>query len=115
VEITSGAILLDNFYTSFDSNRLHLRSRLQLVEKRLDISELEVSDGDSLLLQMRASLDLGQPDSPVDYRLDRLEMQFPLAYERYIESAAAAAMLDGLTVTGSLALKIWRPRNRGRV
>ena len=111
-EIGGGAVLLDNFYTSFDDSSMRLRSQLQLVGNRLNINELEVSDGNSLLLQTRASLNLDQPDAPLDYRVDRLEMQFPLAYERYIESTVAAATLDGLTVTGSLA---WKGAGPGRV
>jgi hypothetical protein len=104
-EITGGAVLLDNFYTSFDSNRMSLRSQLQMTGSRLHVRQLELTDGNALTLEARASLDLGKADAQIDYRVDRLDLQFPQAYERYIESTVAAATLDGLTVTGSLGWK----------
>lgn len=100
--IHSGALLIDNFYTTFSDSSLEWGGRVSKKGSSLSLGNLSVSDGRSLELKAEAELDLDNPLASLRYRVSRFAMHFPEAYERYIESIASAWTLDGLTVTGSL-------------
>lgn len=99
----AGEVLLDQFYTSFGSQPLQLNTRLALKGERVEVRELNLSDGQSLDLQASASFDLQHPASTLKYQVSQLNLQFPLAYERYLEPVLAPMTLDKLTVTGGFS------------
>ena len=51
-------------------------------------------------LEGSARADVSDPGSALEIDVARLELQFPQAFDRYLESMAAVWMLDGLGVTG---------------
>lgn len=101
--VQSGELLLDDFYRNFSDGGMEFSLRPEWKEDRIFISSFGFSDRQSLTVQGRAVLP-GRAD-PESWRLEvsRLDLEFPLAYERYIESLAAPWTLNGLTVTGSVA------------
>ncbi len=98
----SGQVLLDRFYTEFGPQPLQLKTRLALAGGRVDIQDLQVDDGSSLQLGASAEFELDDPAASLQYQVRQLDMQFPLAYERYLEPVLASWTLDNLTVTGGL-------------
>ncbi len=101
-EIRSGALLLDNFYTSFDERSLEIQVGLSKTGQRLELGQIRVRDGRSLEIEAQAIVDLQNPGDSLEYQVDHLALHFPEVYENYLESMASAWTLDGLTVTGSL-------------
>ncbi len=103
--IDSGALLIDNFYASFADRGLQWGARLSKRGNLLSLSQLHIGDGRALDIKADADFDLNDPLASLSYRVGHFEMHFPEAYQRYMESMAAAWTLDGLTVTGDL---LWR-------
>lgn len=101
-EIRAGDLLIDNFYVSFADASLQFEAQLNKSGDVLRFSDVRMYDGTSLDVAASGTLDLDRPFETLDYHLDRVEMHFPQAYERYMSSMASAWTLDGLTVTGSL-------------
>jgi len=103
-----GELLIDDFYRDFSSAAIGSRAELSWTEKELTVANLSLSDGDALSLEAGLRLDLdGESEQPAlrALEINRLELDFPGAYERYLEPMAAAWTLNGLEVTGRLA---WR-------
>jgi len=101
-DIESGDLLIDNFYVSFSDLPLHWEANLTKRGSLITVSDMHLADGRSLDIKAAASFDLDDPVSSLRYRVGHVEMHFPQAYQRYLESMASAWTLDGLTVTGSL-------------
>lgn len=101
-DIHSGALLIDNFYTTFSDSGFEWGGRVSKKGSSLSLGNLKLGDGRSLDIKAEAELDLDNPMASLCYRVSHFAMHFPEAYQRYIESMASAWTLDGLTVTGSL-------------
>jgi hypothetical protein len=108
--VLSGEILLDDFYRDFSDGAMDFSTQLLLSETSLDLAKLSVGDGESLLFEGRLLLPLGADERQASYEIDRLRLDFPLAYERYLEPLASIRDLDGLTVTGSVS---WSGKGSG--
>jgi len=101
--ISGGELLADDFYRDFTDAELNFAIEGTWNEDGLDIQSFNLTDRDSLTVAGRAAVDFaGLPDS-WSLQVNRLELKFPLAYERYVESAAAAWTLDGLGISGQLS------------
>ena len=109
-DIHNGALLIDNFYTSFADPGLKWEASLSLDGTSLGFSEVHISDGRSLDFRAAGNLDMDDPLGSLRYRIKHFEMHFPDAYEKYMESMASVWTLDGLTVTGDL---IWSGEGQG--
>jgi len=101
-KIDSGALLLDNFYASFSDRSVQWGARMSKKGTSLHVAEMHLGDGSSVDIKAEADVDLANPMKILSYRVSHFEMHFPEAYQRYIESMAAAWTLNGLTVTGNL-------------
>jgi len=96
----AGEVLADSFYTAFGPQVLSLNAQLELTGDQLKVKALKLSDDGSIVLQASASLNLQDPIKTLRYRVKDLHMQFPAAYERYLEPVLASATLDQLSVVG---------------
>lgn len=102
VKFLTGEVLADRFYTAFGPHTLQLKTHMALTGERIDIRDLQLSDGSVLRAKASGSLSLSGPVNSLKYKVQQLNMQFPMAYERYLEPVLAAWTLDKLTVTGGV-------------
>jgi hypothetical protein len=98
--ISSGELLIDDFYRNFADGEMEFALRPEWQDAGVVIHSARLSDKQSLTVEGRGAL--GSKEDPDSWAVEisRLEMEFPVAYERYMEPVAAAWTLDGLTVTG---------------
>jgi len=98
----SGELLIQDFYRDFSGGALDFSADLGWSDDALKLTQLSL--GDDHALHVEAGLQLGLGEAGPDWELEvrRLELNFPAAYERYIEPLAAAWTLNGLEVTGRL-------------
>lgn len=101
--ILGGEILVDDFYRDFADGELHFATVLSWDENSLRIPSFKVTDNYSLEVQGRAEVGLGDDTDVLRLEVNKLELKFPGAYERYMEPMAAVLTLDGLEVTGHLS------------
>lgn len=99
--IGPGQLLLDRFYADFSTAPLGFTLHGAHPDAAPVALRFDMADPQALRLRGRAISNPADP-SGWDVEIDRLELQFPLAYERYIESMAAAWTLDGLTLSGRM-------------
>lgn len=111
-EIASGALLIGNFYAAFDGQALKFSGKVAVDDRNIRFTGLNITDDESLNVLADASLRRDDASNTVDYRVHKLELHFPTAYQRYLESMAAPLTLDGLTVTGDLE---WNGGSQGGV
>ena len=97
--IGSGELLIENFYRDFSDASLFFSLGQRLIAGGNGATSFRLTDNSALLAEGQALW--GDDQYQVEVR--RLELQFPAAYQRYLESAAAQWTLDGLEVTGSVA------------
>ncbi|MEJ8566623.1 hypothetical protein [Elongatibacter sediminis] len=102
VSIGAGELLLDRFYTAFEEVPLSLHADIEVGDDRIHLREGRVDDGRALKVEARAQFDPAEPLDSLEYRVDRLELNFPGAYERYLEPLLGPLSLDGLTLTGAV-------------
>jgi len=100
--IDRGELLLDDFYRDFGDASLTFAAAVGLTDTALEIPALQLRDDAALNLEASAMLGLGPEANDWSLQVNRLELQFPAAYRRYLEPLAAAWTLDGLEVTGSM-------------
>lgn len=102
--ISGGEVLIDDFYRNFATAGLEFRADLSWNDDELDVTRVSVGDGDALSIEGRARLDWGVDGegqgSDWSIEISRLELDFPAAYQRYLEPMAAAWTMNGLGVTG---------------
>lgn len=110
-EVTTGELLVDRFYTSFDQGPVAIEAEAVLDGPAVEIRSVRISDGRTLELAAAAQFDRTAPLDSITYRIEHLELHFPGAYERYFENLLAPLTLDKLTVTGSV---LWRGSGRSR-
>jgi hypothetical protein len=101
--VHGGELLIDDFYRDFSDGGMEFSLRPEWKEGRLIIHSFGLSDRQSVTVEGRAVVP--GPEDPDSWRLEvtRLDLDFPLAYERYLEPAAAPWTLNGLTLTGGVS------------
>jgi hypothetical protein len=100
--LAGGELLIDEFYRDFSDGGLDLNLS-PVWEDRLQFLEFDARDDGAL--ELAGQIQFGKGLSLESVSVGRLELDFPLAYRRYLESAAAAWTLSGLEVTGRMS---WR-------
>lgn len=100
--LDGGELLLGDFYRDFSGGGLAVSARLVTRQDHIEIRRLTVGDGESLHLAGEARLPLGEAAGEPVILLRELRLQFPQAYQRYLESVAAVFTLDGLETGGTL-------------
>lgn len=106
-ELTAGAILLGNFYADFANAPLRFEANPVLKGGELSGVMLTVSDGGAVDIDARL---VGLAEQAWRLEIDKLNLEFPGAYKRYLEPIAAMWTLDGLEVTGGLSWEgAWQP------
>ena len=101
--ISSGELLLGDFYRNFSDAPLEFGAQPLLNGSELSINDIKATDHSALTLEGRAQLNLDDPENSLAFRVRRLELKFPGAYERYFETMAGVWALDGLDLTGSIS------------
>lgn len=100
VRISRGELLVDRLYRRFDETPVEIELR-QPGRAGANGLALRLRDPDAV--QLEATVDWP------DVEIRALDLAFPGAYQRYLESIAAAWDLDGLAVTGRVAWQgAWR-------
>lgn len=100
--ITSGELLLKDFYRDFSGHGIDLAAEARLTDTGIEIDRFSVDDSDSLRVVGRARLPLGAEAASPSFQLRELRLVFPEAYERYLGSLAGVFSLDGLDTAGTV-------------
>jgi hypothetical protein len=100
--LRSGELLIRDFYRDFSGGALNFSSDLEWSDKLLELARFSLGDDRALDVQGRVQVDLERASNSWEVEVTRLELNFPAAYEAYIEPLAAAWTLNGLEVTGRL-------------
>lgn len=101
--ITAGELLLEDFYRDFAEGKLDFTFRPQWDKSRLELDSIALTDNRAVNVEGRAELNFGGKENAWTAEISRLELDFPGAYERYLEPAAASWSLDGLGLTGRVS------------
>ena len=101
--VRSGELLIDDLYRDFSDGAMEFALQPQWRDGKTDIRSIRLTDNYSLNVEGRVVLDSGADSNSWKVEINRLDLEFPGAYERYIEPVAAAWTLNGLAVTGSIA------------
>lgn len=101
--ITAGELLLEDFYRDFAEGKLDFTVRPQWDKSRLELDSIALTDNRAVNVEGRAELNFGGKENAWTAEISRLELDFPGAYERYMEPAAASWSLDGLGLTGRVS------------
>jgi len=101
--VVSGELLIDDLYRDFSDGAMEFALQPRWRDGKLDIRSIRLSDNHSLNVEGRVVLDSRSDSNSLQVEISRLELEFPGAYERYIEPVAAAWTLNGLAVTGHIA------------
>jgi hypothetical protein len=99
----SGELLIDDFYRDFSDGAMEFALQPQWQDGKMDIRSIRLTDNHSLNVEGRLVLDSRPDSNSWKVEISQLELEFPGAYERYIEPVAAAWTLNGLAVTGRIA------------
>jgi len=101
--ILGGELLVDDFYRNFAKGGMKYGFSPAWNDNGIQIRSFRITDDYSLTVEGNAGWDFD--DSPEPWRLEvnRLDLQFPGAYDRYIEPMVAALTLDGLGITGQVS------------
>ena len=101
-KVRGGELLLQEFYRDFSEAALDVSADLDWRNGDLEIPRLLVGDGNALDVEARLRFGLGDAGSDWTLEVGRLKLEFPAAYQRYLEPLAASWTLNGLEVTGRL-------------
>jgi hypothetical protein len=101
--IRSGELLIDDFYRDFSDGEMEFAFRPEWRNGEVDIRSIKLSDNHSLAAEGRVVLDSQHGPDSWRVEISRLDLEFPGAYERYMESIAAVWTLNGLAVTGDVS------------
>jgi hypothetical protein len=101
--IGSGELLLDDFYRDFTGAPLQFRFEPARREDAVELRALRLGDGGAMAMEGSALVGIGAEPGIRRLTIDRLELNFPAAYARYMEPALASRTLDGLSVTGRMS------------
>ena len=98
--LSAGELLLDDFYRNFSDGKLVYLFKPAWQEDGIKIRAFSFTDKSALTVEGRAGWDFNGDADPWRLEISRLELQFPGAYERYLEPMVSAWTLDGLGITG---------------
>jgi hypothetical protein len=98
-KIRSGELLVYDFYRNFADAGLNFSLRPHWGGEGLLIDGIQLGDGNAFRVEAQAR-QAPSGGSPWSLQVNHLELNFPGAYHRYLESWLAARALDGLQVTG---------------
>jgi hypothetical protein len=101
--IRRGELLIEDFYRNFGDGELDFSMHPAWRNEELEIRAIRLTDNHSLEVEASAKFSLQQFSDSLALEINRLELGFPGAYSRYLESAAAAWTLNGLEVTGHIS------------
>jgi hypothetical protein len=101
--VRSGELLIDDFYRDFSDGGMEFALQPQWLDGKVDIRSARFTDNHSLVVEARAELGSKQDPDFWGVEISRIELEFPGAYERYMEPVAAAWTLNGLAVTGHVS------------
>ncbi len=101
--ISAGELLLDDFYRDFSDAALEFAAHPVLDRSTLSVRQFNATDNSSLSLEGSAQLNLDDPENSLTFRINRLDLDFPGAYQRYVEPFAGQWTLNGLGLTGSIS------------
>jgi hypothetical protein len=101
--LNEGELLLDDFYRDFSGGPMAYTFEPAWQEHGIEIRAFSFSDKSAITVEGRAAWDFDGGPDPWRLEISRLELQFPGAYDRYLESMVAAWTLDGLGITGRVS------------
>lgn len=101
--LSGGELLLDEFYRDFSDAALEFGANPEWDQTILSVRDITVTDHSSMTLKGSAQMNLEDPGDSPAFRINRLELNFPGAYERYFESFAGQWTLNGLGLTGAVS------------
>jgi hypothetical protein len=102
-QVTGGELLLGDFYRDFSDAAMAFETRPFLGPFALRLEAIRLTDRSAFDLQGEARLELGEDETPLSFTISNLQLNFPGAYKRYVESVAAIFALDGLELTGGVS------------
>ena len=100
-ELLGGELLLQDFYRDFSDKSLTFEVSALLSDTSLEFQRFNVTDHESLRLTGQADFPLAT-DAVAELVLREFELNFPLAFDRYLESTAQVFGLGGLETSGSV-------------
>ena len=100
--LRSGELLIEDFYRNFSDGALDFSADAIWSQQWLQLKQLRLGDAQALAVEANVQFGLSESDPSWAVEVNRLELNFPAAYQRYIEPIAAAWTLNGLEVTGRL-------------
>ena len=98
--VGGGELLIDDFYRDFSDADLDFGADVRWNDALLHIANLSLGDDGAVAAEARIQMGLGPDAAAWSAEVSRLELDFPLAYSRYLEPIGAAWTLNGLEVTG---------------
>ncbi len=101
--VLGGELLIDDFYRNFSDGEMEFTLRPEWQGGKLAVLSASLTDNYSLTVEGRAVLETQQQPNSWSVEINRLDLQLPGAYERYLEPMAAAWTLNGLEVTGRVS------------
>lgn len=101
--VLGGELLIDDFYRNFSDGEMEFTLRPEWQGGKLAVLSASLTDNYSLTVEGRAVLETQQQPNSWSVEVNRLDLQLPGAYERYLEPMAAAWTLNGLEVTGRVS------------
>jgi len=102
-EIRSGELLLQDFYLDFSDGSLECLLKPSLRKERLEHLSFMLTDRSFLLAEGRAVFAENMPSPGWAVEISRLDLEFPGAYQRYMEPVLAPLTLNGLEATGRIS------------
>ncbi|MDX1380433.1 MAG: hypothetical protein R3233_04890, partial [Xanthomonadales bacterium] len=100
--LQGGELLLMDFYRDFGDAALGFGLAGRWAADALWLDRITLDDGGALIAEAAARIGRSESDPDWSLEVSRLELAFPAAYRRYLESSAAVWTLDGLEVTGQV-------------
>ncbi len=101
--IRSGELLVHDFYRDFSDGSLDCVLKPDWKTGGFERLTFMLTDRSSLLAEGRAVFAENRPSPSWNVEISRLDLEFPGAYERYMESVLAPLTLNGLEVTGQIS------------
>jgi len=101
--IRRGELLIEEFYRDFGDGEMEFSMQPVWRNEWLEMKSIRLTDNHSLGIEGSAKINLQHVSDSLSLEITRLDLGFPGAYSRYLESAAAAWTLNGLEVTGHIS------------
>ena len=101
--IRKGELLVHDFYRDFSDGGLECLLKPSLRNDQLEHLSFMLTDRSSLLAEGRAVFAESMPAPGWEVEISRLVLDFPGAYERYMEPVLAPMTLNGLEATGRIS------------